>query len=462
MWTRRQLTRLADTQPRRLVPIVLDCQRRLDLLHARLALTSRNSSKPPASEGYAKPAPKSLRERTGRRPGGQPGHAGHTLQPVPRPDHVVPHRLTQCPCGCGRSLRRQPVLRVERRQVFDLPPTTRVEVTEHQAEVKVCPASGAEVTAAFPPGVNAPVQYGPRFKGWLSYWRHQQLLPLDRIAQMCADLFGHSISEATIQAVDVELDEALAPFETHVKALLGGAPVVHFDETGVRVAGRLHWLHSASTAWLTWYGIHAKRGRTALDAFGILPVFRGQAVHDGYTSYFHYPCAHILCNAHHGRELVFMATVLRERWARPLHRLLQRMLKAVRAVAPRPLSCRSIAAFTRTYRTLLAKGCRRHPRQAPVPGRRGRARQSHAYNLLRRLRDHEASVLAFLSDPQVPFTNNQAERDLRMMKVQQKISGTFRTPAGARRFARLRSYLSTARKQGQNVLGASHGDLKGC
>lgn len=450
MWTRKQL--FAKTKPQ-LIGIVLDLQ-------ARVAQNSQNSSRPPSSDGYTKPAPKSLREKTGRNTGGQNGHPGHTLQPVEKPDNTVPHRLTICPCSCGKDLSRLPLVRHERRQVFDLP-VIRFFVTEHQAEVKLCPTTGREVMAAFPDGVNAPAQYGSVFRGWLSYWRHQQLLPLDRIAQMCQDLFGRSISEATIQAVEAELHRILTPFETHVKTLLRQAPLAHFDETGMRVKGRLHWLHCACTAALTWYGVHAKRGRKAINEFDILPRFHGRAIHDGLESYFLYSCAHGLCNAHHCRELVFIEEVLRRAWARKLRRLLLRMLKAVRAARPKTLAPRRLAALLRQYRAILAQGFKRHPFQAPTPGRRGRPRQSKAYNLLRRLRDHESSVLAFLFDPSVPFTNNQAEQDLRMMKVRQKISGAFRTFDGARRFALIRGYISTARKNHQNIIEALSNAIDG-
>jgi transposase len=237
--------------------------------------------------------------------------------------------------------------------------------------------------------------------------------------------------------------------------------LAHFDETGLRVKGRLHWLHCACTSTLTWYGVHAKRGQKAINEFNILPGFPGRALHDGFESYFLYSSAHGLCNAHHCRELLFIEEGLRCAWAGKLRRLLLRMLKAVRAARPKPLSPRRIAAFLRHYRAILAQGFKRHPFQAPASGRRGRPRQSKAYNLLRRLRDHESSVLAFLYDPTVPFTNNQAEQDLRMMKVRQKISGTFRTFEGARRFARIRAYISTARKHHQNIIEALSNAIDG-
>ena len=451
-WTRKDLDALAERQPGRLVDLVLDFQSRLQAVEARLAQNSANSHRPPSSDGYAKPCPKSLRQKTGRKPGGQNGHPGYTLQPVTRPDTRITHRLKLCPCGCGKNLRRQPLVRYESRQVFDLP-EIRLRVTEHRAEVKVCPSTGREVAAPFPQGVHAPAQYGPYFQGLLSYWRHQQLLPLDRIAQMCEDLFGQRISEATILAVEAKLHQALAPFESQVHALLCQAKLAHFDETGLRVEGSLHWLHNASTALMTWFGVHKKRGHLAMDAFGILPRFLGRAIHDCLESYFRYPCLHGLCGAHLLRELVFLHEVLRQRWARQMHRLLLKMLDAVHDHAPRSPPMRRIAALLRRYRALVAKGLRKNPRQ-PSTGRRGRPPQSKAYNLLRRLREHEASVLAFLLEPGVPFTNNQSEQDLRMLKVLQKISGGFRTIEGATRFARIRGYISTIRKNNRNILDA--------
>ena len=451
-WTRKGIEVLARRQPGRLVDLVLDLQNRIKTLEARLAQNSANSHRPPSSDSYHKPHPKSLRESAGRRPGGQNGHPGNTLRPTPSPDLVVKHPLTICPCGCGKNLRRLPLLRYERRQVFELP-RIRLSVTEHRAEVKLCPGTGLEVMAAFPDGITAPAQYGTRFKSWLSYCRHQQLLPLERIAQMSRDIFDQPISEATIQAVETQLYQALAPFESTVKDLLRRAPLAHFDETGMRVAGKIHWLHCTSTAALTWYGIHPKRGAKAFDDFAILPQFQGRAIHDGWECYFFYKCLHGLCNAHHLRELVFMEEVLHQPWARKMRRLLLRMLKTVHQHAPKPVSPRSIAGFLRHYRAILAQALKRHPHRTSTHRGAGRPRQSKAHNLLRRLRDHESSVLAFLYDHRVPFTNNQAEQDLRMSKVRQKISGTFRTSLGAQRFARIRSYISTARKNRYDILG---------
>jgi len=454
VWTAEQLTVLADTKPRALVPIVLDTQDRLQALEARVALNSQNSSKPPSSDGYTKPAPKSLRKKSGLRPGGQHGHPGNTLLPADKPDSTILHRLKRCPCGCGAGLRRQPVLRIEKRQVFDLPPKM-IFVTEHRVEVKLCPNTGREVSAAFPAGVNAPTQYGRRLSGCLVYLRTQQLIPLDRISQLCTDLFGITVSEATVQTAVAAAHDALAGFEVRVADLIAQAPIAHPDETGLRVAGSLHWLHVVSTKTLTWYGVHKKRGSAAIERFAILPRFSGRLIHDCLSAYFDLKCLHGLCNAHLLRELTFLNEVLHQKWAKRMLDLLLRMHRSVAASNARagPSAAPHRAAWTRKYQAILREGFAENPEPRPTPGPRlrGRPRHTKAQNLLLRLRQHESSVLAFLYDSRVPFTNNLAEQDLRMMKVQQKISGAFRTLEGAQMFARIRAYLSTSRKNQRDV-----------
>ncbi|MGH7148277.1 MAG: IS66 family transposase [Nitrospiraceae bacterium] len=454
MWRREQLLPLARSNPEALVDIILALQEQVQTLETRLAQNSRNSSMPPSSDGYAKPAPKSLRQKSGRSTGGQIGHPGNTLKPVDKPDFIIVHRLTRCPCGCGRSLRWQPVLRHEKRQVFDLPPQKLI-VTEHQAEIKLCPRSGREVTAAFPADVTAPAQYGPLLTAWWVYLRVQQLLPLDRISQMCADLFGQPVSEATIHAAVLTAYQRLAGFEAKVTRLLEQAKLAHADETGLRVAGKLYWLHNLSTRLLTWYGIHRKRGTEAIKDFGILQRFAGSLVHDCYSSYFTLKnCLHGLCNAHFLRELIFLYEVFHQEWAKKMHDLLLEMLQFVTEQKERTgqLTAAQLTPWLKRYQAILRQGRAANPPLQPAPSpRRGRRKQTKAQNLLDRLEQHELSVLAFLHDFRVPFTNNQSEQDLRMMKVQQKISGAFRTLLGAQMFARIRGYVSTVRKHRHNV-----------
>ena len=467
MWTRNDLDGLPKAT---LVDIILDLagqvrdlRARLQALQAQHDLNSRNSSKPPASDGYAKPAPNSLRVSSGRTSGGQAGHPGRTLQPVTRPDHVVPHRLTHCPCGCGGDLRQQPVLRLERRQVFDLPPL-RLDVTEHQAEVKRCPRSGHVVCAPFPVGVMAPTQYGPHFLSLLVYWRGQQLLPLERITQMSADLFGYPLSEATVHKACATASGDLAGFESALVHHLRQAEILHTDETGLRVAGSLHWLHNLSTPLLTWYGVHRHRGKAALEHFGILPDFRGRLIHDCWAPYFDLGCEHGLCNAHLLRELIFIEEQLHQAWAGHMRRLLLSMHQAVTDHTRRhtPLTPAERRAWRRRYRATLREGWVANPLGHRAPRRRGRPKKTKPQNLLARLQRHADAVLAFLDHPRVPFTNNQSEQDLRMMKVQQKISGCFRTLSGAHTFARVRSYISTVRKHGHPILPAIANAVSGC
>lgn len=423
-----------------------ELERRYRQLSGRLALNSRNSSRPPSTDGLAKPVRKSLRTKTGRRPGGQPGHPGKTLQPVAQPDHVLMHPLNRCPCGrCqGCSLASLPVLGYERRQVFELPQKP-LEVTEHRAEVKRCPVSGERVVASFPPLVNAPAQYGPRFRGQMVYLHHEHFLPYTRLTRICEDLYGQPLSEATVVAASERLYIHLAPFEHVLRALLPEAPANNCDETGLRVAGQLYWLHVVSNAGLTFYGVHPKRGRQAMDDFDILPRCRHFLIHDHFKAYFTYEhCPHALCNAHHLRELKFLSEEQHEGWAAELSQFLLALHQ--RCQKRGTLGERAFQRVLVAYHRILAKGRRRHPR------RPGRQAQSKAANLLDRLEDFDLAVLAFSVFEEVPFTNNGAEQDLRMEKVQQKISGCFRTLQGARVFARLRSYISTCRKQKRNLL----------
>ena len=304
MTRREQLLALARANPEAIVDYVLELEERLRRLEARvaelearLAQNSGNSGRPPSSDGLAKPPPRTLRTRSGRKPGGQPGHPGRTLQPVKKPDHVKVHPLTHCPCGhCGGVLLRgQPVLDHERRQVFDLP-SLRLSVTEHQAEVKQCPVSGQRVSAAFPPEVLAPVQYGPNFRGLTLYLFNQQLLPFDRLRQTCLDLFGQPVSLGTLTQTNQRAYHALDPVESAIIRGIIQAPVVHVDESGLRVDGRLQWLHVACTAHLTYYGVHGNRGTKAMDALGVLPHCRAWLVHDLWKPNYKYQALHALCN----------------------------------------------------------------------------------------------------------------------------------------------------------------------
>lgn len=417
-------------------------------LEGRLARNSQNSNKPPSSDGLQKPAPRSLRQKSGRRPGGQPGHPGRTLQAVAKPDHTVPHRLDRCSCGqCGGvSLVGEPLVDYARRQVFELP-RKLLEVWEHQAEMKICPVSGQLVRAAFPEQVRAPAQYGPRFKAVQTYLNVEHFIPYDRLGRLCEDIFGQPLSEATVVSSNEVIYAHLESWETAVAEELVRQPLVHLDESGLRVGCQLHWLHVACTPELTFYGVHRRRGTKAMNFFNIIPRLRGWVMHDHLKAYFTYrDCMHALCNEHHLRELKFQWERQGEAWAEELSQFLLRQKK--RSEEGELPGEREFKRILDEYHAILAKGRQRHPR------RTDRKAQSKAANLLDRLEVYDLSVLAFLLDPNVPFTNNRGEQDIRMNKVQQKISGCFRTLHGARRFARIRGYISTCRKKGWNILSS--------
>jgi transposase len=374
---------------------------------------------------------------------------------VEKPDRIVPHRVERC-SDCGRSLARQEPDRVERRQVHDLP-EPKLEVTEHQAEVKTCPC-GCVNRATFPPEAAAPVQYGPRVKSVGVYLGEYQLLPFDRLAEIMRDLFAcESFSEGTLANFKADCSRRLEPVEAAIRDLATAAPVAGFDETGVRATGSLHWLHTVSTRLLTWYYAHKRRGSEAMDA-GILADYRGCAVHDCWKPYFDYDCDHALCNSHLLRELIFLWEEQLQPWAKDMMNHLLAIKAAVataRAAGLTALPPSDQERFLQGYERIVQAGYAQNPlAPAQGPKRRGRRKQSKARNLLDRFRDHPNQILAFLRDFAVPFDNNQSERDLRMMKLRQKISGTFRSFAALVNFCRIRGYVSTARKNGLNAFDA--------
>jgi transposase len=432
-------------------------------LEARLRTNSSNSSRPPSADGLAKGPPKpnrAARRATARRqPGGQPGAPGAHLAQVKHPDVVVVHTPKRCQ-RCGGELADAGVVAVEARQVHDLPPLGLL-VTEHRAERRRC-GCGTVTAAGFPDGVRAPACYGPGVRAAVCYLHGQQHLPVQRTAQALADLVGAEVASGTVAAILAQCADGLDGFIDVVRSQLAAAPVAHFDETGARVAGRLHWLHSASTDRLSLFTVHPKRGRQAMDAAGVLPGFGGVAVHDGWSSYGHYQQAtHARCNAHHLRELAGVAALPGQRaWATGMAALLVEakwaVQRAVAAGADR-LDPRRLDHYRARYQAIIDQGWRANPPPAATRtsgDRAGRQRRSKAANLLARLDDHREQVLRFATDLRVPFDNNQAERDIRMAKLQQKISGGWRTLAGAQRFCRLRSYVATARKQQVGVLAA--------
>lgn len=461
MMTRQQAEAIYHAGQEAVVRMLLEMDRRIHQLEqrvhqleAQLAKTSRNSSKPPSSDGFNRPSPKSLRKKTERTSGGQPGHAGHTLTLVDTPDQIEHHRIDFC-TQCGRSLRHLLPERIEKRQVHDLPPVQMI-VTEHQAERKRC-ACGHLNAAAFPEGVCAPVQYGPRLQATAVYLKSYQLLPLARTCELFEDLFDAPISEGSLTTMITNCAEKLEEPIEHIKTHLQQANVVHFDESGSRVKKKLWWTHVASTAHATYYQMHPKRGGEALNEIGILPEFKGRAIHDFWKPYFGYTIEHGLCNAHHLRELSFVYEHEGQEWAEKMIECLVNIKDCVEKckLTADHFSEPQLRGFETCYQKILDQGETQNPLEVLAPDakkKRGRRKKSKARNLLERLDEHRKEVLAFMYDFNVPFDNNLAERDIRMVKVQQKISGTFRSPEGAKAFCRIRSYLSTARKNAHHAM----------
>jgi len=427
-------------------------EERVKKLEDQIAKDSNNSSKPPSSDNA--PRTKSQRKPSGKKPGGQKGHKGQSLEMTSTPDHREIHEVNMCD-NCEASLEQEIAHSHERRQVFDLPKLS-IEVTEHLIEIKECPHCREDCMGQFPENVTAPVQYGKRIKALSVYLNQYQLLPLQRLSEFFEDVLDQRISEASLLTFKNELYDSLQSFENEIKERLIQSDIAHFDETGHRVKGKRQWLHSVGTQHLTFYASHKKRGAEAMEDIGILPLFEGRAMHDYWSSYYKFDCDHGLCNSHHFRDLTFLEERHHQTWAKSMKKLLTDIYEAVNTSKERghqKLSSKNIKKFVRRYKNIVTRGFNRQP---PVikTGKRGKTKKGIVINFLERLRDRKNEVLAFMYDFNVPFTNNLAERDIRMVKVQQKISGTFRTQKGADIFCRIRGYISTCRKNAVNVMMA--------
>jgi transposase len=443
--------------------LILALWDRLDKLEAMLLKNSSNSSKPPSSDGF-KRKPKSRRAAGKASPGGQKGHPGSTLKRVAVVDEVQLHSPPARCDACGSKLdMRLATVRTDGRQVIDLPPV-RVKVVEHRLQHVRC-RCGRLHAGCYPEAVTQAVQYGPAIKAALVYLTQYQHVPMKRCTSAMQDLFGVHISPASVHAAIAQAHAAVRPIVQALSESMLHAPVVHFDETGMRVGKKLHWMHSASTDTAVVYEVHARRGREALQAFNLLPRFKGVAVHDGWPSYDSFKVIHALCNAHHLRELEFVVDSTRQQWAQDMIALLVQMNRAVDASTAAVLSTKVAAAYRRRYQRLLAQGRQDNPEVMIDPTRkdkRGGIKQSFARNLIRRLDERASDVLRFMTQAQVPFTNNLAERDIRMPKLKQKVSGCYRSFAGAQAYCAIRSYLGTLRKrsgdlmQALNMLFATH------
>lgn len=442
-------------------------QERINTLERQQAKDSHTSSLPPSSDRFVR-APKSLRHKSGKKVGGQPGHRGHHLQQVETPDEVLIHPVICCE-QCHHDLGGQKASIPERRQVIDLP-AKRLWITEHRVEEKQCPVCSHLTRAPFPATVSAPAQYGTGIQTLATYLVEGQSVPYARASQLLQELLGVQLSAGSIATFVTTCHQQLAEVETSLKAALVKAKVIHQDETGLRVGTAGWWVHVCSTDRLTHYAAHPSRGRAALDAIGIAPQFRGTSVHDGLQSYQGYSFTQAWCNVHHLRELTFVEEELKQAWARKMKDLLLEMkdeVERAKALGQHELDMLVLARLLRRSDSILTQGYQVNP-PPPAPRKSenskrtpGRAKQSPARNLLDRLSGGKWAALRFLHDFAVPFDNNQAERDLRMIKVQQKVSGCFRTEDGVAMFCRIRSYFSTLRKQGMELLSALHHTLSG-
>jgi len=451
--TREELIALIQAQAAEIAAL----KARVAELERRLGLNSSNSSKPPSSDGLKKPLRvRSLRERSKKPTGGQKGHKGETLRQSANPDKIEDHHPEEC-AGCGAPLTPEDSAGFVARQVFDLPQPQPLVVTEHRAHDCQCQKCGSVTRAEFPEGVNAPVQYGARIAAFVVYLLHFQMLPEDRLALLMADLFGVRLCAATIANMSGACAARMQGLVATIRDLVAAAGVKHMDETGFRIGAKTRWLHVACTKLLTFYRVCAKRGALLSEVVDVVGVI----VHDHWKPYYTMAgVRHALCNAHHLRELKALVEIEKEDWARRMQSLLRRACHAANLARERnvPIKPRLVALLERRYDAIVRQGLAFHEALPPLAAgsakRRGRAPRRTGLNLLLRFETRREDALRFLHDAAVPFSNNEAERDVRMMKLRQKISGGFRSTEGADDFATVRSFLATARKQGWNIIEA--------
>jgi transposase len=420
----------------------------IKLLVDKIGLNSRNSSKPPSQDPHRVRGRKTKAKGKKRKPGGQPGHKGSCLKPVEKPDVVHEIKIDRKSLPKDHQYEH---VGYDKRQVIDI--IVKREVTEYQAEI-LRDEKGTEYVAEFPDGVKRDVQYGATLKAKVVYMSQAQLIPLERVKDYFKSHYQLNLSQGSLCNFNQEAYRGLDVFEKVAKEKLISGDLLHNDETGINISGHLRWLHSASNEKWTLFFPHEKRGGEAMRDFGILSQFKGVAMHDHWKPYLGFDCDHALCNAHHLRELERAWEQDGQRWAKNMYRLLLKMKDAVETAGGK-LPEKKAERFRRKYRALLARATHECPEPKYTgPKKRGRKKKNKARNLLERLRDYETETLRFLTDEKVPFTNNLSERDLRMTKVQQKISGCFRSLDTAKIFCRIRSYLSTCRKHGVDLTEA--------
>ena len=454
MTRRDELIELCRREPEKIVDLLLALEAKVASLEARLNRTSQNSDKPPSSDGLKKPPRQQSKSK--RKPGGQQGHGGTTLKFSEQPDQIIPYEPICCQ-ACGAKLEQVEGAVVSRCQEVEIPEKP-VQIIEHQCLEKQCPDCGCRNRGQWPEYLRGNVQYGRRFKAFCTYLLNYQLLPYERTGQLLHTLFGYQPGGGTLQSMLAQAYAALEPIEETMKTAVRASPVAHGDETSIRVAGQTQWLHVFSSLFYTYYYWSQYRGQKAHWADGVLPEYQGILMHDAYRSYFGYGYTDALCNAHLLRELQALhETDQSQRWARQLRRLLRlawAVVKTSQAVGQSQLPDRQRERIVALFKHIVARADQQNPQAQRQPGQRGRLAQSPARNLIDRLLQHQGAYLRFLSDFRVPFDNNLAERDLRMSKLQQKISGCFRTSQGTDLFCRIRGYISTLRKQDYQILPA--------
>lgn len=454
MESKRVSPELMNLTQEELITIILELretnarlEKRIQQLEAQRHKDSHNSSTPPSQSPHL--PIKNLREKTEKSRGGQPGHLGHTLQMVTTPTHTIRYKVTRCEL-CGKDLFHTPAAGYERRQVFDIPAIV-CEVTEHEAEKKRC-ACGHMTTASFPETVSAPVQYGIQTQTLVSTLLTHGYLSYNRVSELTEYLIGHRVNESTVCSIQDKLNRKLEYFEEKSKLHLSQSEVIHNDETGIPIEGKQQWLHVSASKEITHYAVDVKRGKEATDRIGILPSFQGITVHDGWKAYFQYEgCQHGLCNAHHLRELTFFEEEEKAVWAGFLKDLLlsaKASVEKAKQTGQASLNIPSLQEIDNRYDEILGGASLMQP---TLRGKKGKLKKTEQQTFIARLLKYKRNVLTFIYDFRVPFDNNLAERDIRMMKLKGKISGTFRSLYGAQCFARIRGYISTVQKNDRNV-----------
>lgn len=456
--SKESLLELAKQNPEAIVDLVLQLFDRIEELEAKvtsLQQNSRNSSKPPSSDqhNFNPPAKRKRKGKSKLKPGGQPGHKGNTLKLVDNPDHIVIHELKGT-CSCGMDLAEIKPEGYTARQVFDLPAEIKIETTEHRASYGTCQCCGEKVRAQFPDNVNTLAQYGLRARTWTTYLHAYQLMPCERLSECLHDLFEFRPSPGTVSNILESVGGNAANVAEEIKAQIRNADCIHLDETSLNLCGEKYWLYTASTEKQTYLYLHPNRSREALAEFGILEGYEGFAIHDFYSIYLRYDqCSHGLCNAHHLRDLQYIEEELGQAWAGKLSQFLvdAKQLKEKARSKGTGLDPGQLNNLRKKYTRILMDGIKDNPEPQRIPGQRGKLKRGKALNLLDRLIERDKEVLAFLYHD-VPFDNNQAERDLRMMKTKQKISGCFRSLSHANSFINIRSVIASAKKQAVNVM----------